>query len=209
MRFFFWAVFIFTLGCGKKFKDGMVDAEPLFTFTGASQVVPKPREIEVQKMIPKLKTEKEKSDFIIAQIRAELDPNIQDYATLWNLAHSPQNKSTFGESQNIMNLNHINFYDVKSLYKKEGYVAVCRKSSKSGRKEILIDKSYWEGASEDLRKTLMIHELGHCLLGRGHFVPTANLKSIMEAMLINNYKSNTKACYANELFFPQKSCTPK
>lgn len=34
--------------------------------------------------------------------------------------------------------------------------------------EIIVDEGYWESANETEREILMMHELGHCVLGRTH-----------------------------------------
>jgi hypothetical protein len=36
---------------------------------------------------------------------------------------------------------------------------------------VVVDKEYWGRLSDDERKLLIFHELGHCVLGRKH-VPT-------------------------------------
>ncbi len=209
MKVSFFILLILSYGCGKKFKDNVIDAEPMFAYTGQSQIVPASKEGTVLKSLSELKTQNEKNQFYKTLAKEEFDPYVQEYSTLKNLAYGSSN-STLLESSNIMDTLPINLYDVKSLYKAEGYVAVCRKSSKSGKKEILIDLSYWNSilGNENLRKTLLGHELGHCLLGRSHFSPSEGKRSIMEAMLIQNYNQNTKSCYGNELFFPQRICKP-
>ena len=35
-------------------------------------------------------------------------------------------------------------------------------------KEIYIKKSFWDNASTNQRETLMLHELGHCVLNKNH-----------------------------------------
>lgn len=47
------------------------------------------------------------------------------------------------------------------------YVGVCITYS-TGNREVLIDKTFWDKASDSGREQLIFHELGHCVLGRGH-----------------------------------------
>lgn len=46
-------------------------------------------------------------------------------------------------------------------------VGVCKVWS-NGRKEIFIDPQNWESADENSKTGLILHELGHCVLGRQH-----------------------------------------
>ena len=38
----------------------------------------------------------------------------------------------------------------------------------SGTSTVSIDKAYWDTASPPQKEVLIFHELGHCVLGRGH-----------------------------------------
>jgi hypothetical protein len=46
-------------------------------------------------------------------------------------------------------------------------IGMCAKFS-DGRREIWIDDFFWSLATEEARLQLMLHELGHCVLDRGH-----------------------------------------
>lgn len=46
-------------------------------------------------------------------------------------------------------------------------VGMCTFSS-SGRNSVALSTSAWDRGSETFREMLLFHELGHCLLGRGH-----------------------------------------
>jgi len=48
-----------------------------------------------------------------------------------------------------------------------GTLGQC-KSYSDGSKQIVIDQSFWNSASELEREYVVFHELGHCLLGRDH-----------------------------------------
>lgn len=84
----------------------------------------------------------------------------------------------------------INLDDLTLKYKAEKYIGVCVKSSKSGKREILIDKAYWQN-NPNQRTPLIVHELGHCWpsIQREHYTAPigSNCKSIMEARLISIY----------------------
>jgi len=56
----------------------------------------------------------------------------------------------------------INFGDPENAE----YAGVCH--DRSGLKEVIIRKSWWDQASDESRETMIFHELGHCSLGRGH-----------------------------------------
>ena len=45
-----------------------------------------------------------------------------------------------------------------------------------GRREVLIDAKFWKTATQDQKERLLLHELGHCVLGLGH---STDRKSVM------------------------------
>jgi len=73
-------------------------------------------------------------------------------------------------------------------------------------KTIELDRNYWD-AQEDLGKEFVIyHELGHCLLDRGH-LDAANQSGICVSIMHssndlcrNNYNTRTREAYLDELF---------
>lgn len=54
-------------------------------------------------------------------------------------------------------------------------------------KKITISREYWEAVSEAHREQLMYHELGHCVLGRGH---------------LNDYVGDKPVSIMNAFHFP-------
>lgn len=46
-------------------------------------------------------------------------------------------------------------------------VGLCKLYS-TGYWEVVVDKTYWKTASHESRMGLILHELGHCVLKRGH-----------------------------------------
>jgi hypothetical protein len=176
MRYAFFLLFIFLVGCGKKF-DTVEDTNPLFSKT------------------------QDKNIFI---------EETKEFYVLNNLAIPTPQKSVGIEGFNIMDRIPINLYDVKSLYKDQGFVAVCRKSSKSGRREILVDRNYWQQNinNKSLLKALIVHELGHCELGKIHNDPTGGCRSLMETRLITIYTTKNQTYFAQELFKSPNPCVP-
>ena len=99
----------------------------------------------------------------------------------------------------------INLYDLSIKYNKDKFIGVCVKSSKSKKREILIDKKTWKTMGKSQQTMLILHELGHCWSGteRGHFVIPANnlCRSIMEPSLMSYDVFNKFRIYLSyELF---------
>ena len=72
--------------------------------------------------------------------------------------------------------------------------------------EIVIDASFWSWASENLKEMVVFHELGHCVLHRGHEegqFQNGACRSIMRSgteSCLDNYHSQTREYYLDELF---------
>ncbi len=75
-----------------------------------------------------------------------------------------------------------------------------------GHKEIWIDENYWTRLTELEKEYLMFHELGHCVLNRGHDNTTNSIgicQSIMQdgtGHCIRRYNTNTRDALIDELF---------
>jgi len=89
----------------------------------------------------------------------------------------------------------------------QGNVAgVCSYGGRTNRRDVTIDKEFWDRASHLGREYIVFHELGHCFLGRGH--KEACLSNRVYASLMrsghgtcrDNYRSQTRAYYLDELF---------
>lgn len=67
---------------------------------------------------------------------------------------------------------------------------------------ITIDRQFWEEADDVLRENLMFHELGHCILFRGHKTTQSFgvPDSIMYPTLIPQYYEYDRDYYIKELF---------
>jgi hypothetical protein len=69
---------------------------------------------------------------------------------------------------------------------------------------IVIDQNYWNISDEGARKSLLLHELGHCVLSRAHVSKLTNLgvpESVMNPYTIpGNVFNFNEAHYWQELF---------
>ncbi len=75
-------------------------------------------------------------------------------------------------------------------------VGACRIWN-TGSREVLIERNFWDNASEEERENLILHELGHCALNLGH----VNNYSIMNAYVLDiNYFRNNRNKLIAELF---------
>jgi len=97
----------------------------------------------------------------------------------------------------------INFGDTEN----ENFQGVCFEYP-DGTKEVIIRESWWNGASEEYRESLLFHELGHCRLDRDHIddaVMTSSNRSykisLMSSIIVGpgDY-SQYKSEYLTELF---------
>jgi len=69
---------------------------------------------------------------------------------------------------------------------------------------VYIVKDYWDSTSEEGRETLLYHELGHCVLHRGHESGSDEIgpKSVMvaDSSLVTYYWAKNRDHYLKELF---------
>jgi hypothetical protein len=73
-------------------------------------------------------------------------------------------------------------------------IGMCRFSS-SGKNHVELSKSHWERGPDTFREMLMFHELGHCLLGRGH--KNSRHSSGRPESLMNSFLFDQKTYLAN------------
>lgn len=87
----------------------------------------------------------------------------------------------------------------------EGSVGQCQHFSDSPDVAI-IDLSAWEMADDLKREFLIFHELGHCILGRGHTDLKDETGACLSIMHSDNtvctmiYSESTRSGYLDELF---------
>ena len=88
----------------------------------------------------------------------------------------------------------------------EGSVAGTCSTNGHDLRHITIDQSFWNRASPLLREMVIFHELGHCILGRGHSEDQFDngiCRSIMRSGLgdcIDAYSATNRTYYIEELF---------
>jgi hypothetical protein len=72
--------------------------------------------------------------------------------------------------------------------------------------EIIIDASFWNIASDEIKELVVFHELGHCYLYRGHkevLFSNGTCRSIMRSGVEDcrdNYTTQNREYYIDELF---------
>lgn len=88
----------------------------------------------------------------------------------------------------------------------EGSVAGTCSTNGHNIRDIIIDKAFWERSSNLIREMIIFHELGHCVLGRGHeegAFENGICRSIMRSGLGNcrdAYNAENRDYFIEELF---------
>lgn len=106
-----------------------------------------------------------------------------------------------------INLDEIELETTIQEIDEKGVAGICHYSSAHPNR-ITIDKTFWDNASEFMKEMVVFHELGHCVLGRGHREDATSrgfCKSIMQSGTGTcnlAYNSENRTYYINELFFP-------
>lgn len=79
---------------------------------------------------------------------------------------APELEASVAAVEYLLHIN-INYYigGVEEL--EDNYVGVCHSRS-DGSRYIEIDMSYWETMTKKQKEQLMLHEIGHCSMNRGH-----------------------------------------
>jgi hypothetical protein len=84
-----------------------------------------------------------------------------------------------------------------------GIGAECREQP-GATPHIVVNEADWDKFSASYQESILFHELGHCVLGRGH-VPTVEGRPpslmVLSAPEADVYEQN-RAFYLNELFHP-------
>ncbi len=90
----------------------------------------------------------------------------------------------------------------------DGVVGTCQFHFNNPN-EITIDRNFWNNASELIKEMVVFHELGHCVLFRGHledFDNQGTCLSVMNSGLAEcrvRYNVNNREAYLNELFLAE------
>lgn len=103
---------------------------------------------------------------------------------------------------------NLEFFDLtfEILEINRGNVAGTCSYNSFRNNHVTLDATYWNTATENNKEKIFFHELGHCILERGHREDTyANgaCISIMRSGLegcFDNYNINTRSLYLDELF---------
>ncbi len=88
----------------------------------------------------------------------------------------------------------------------ENVAGICHYNSNLPNR-ITIDKSFWKNSSKMLKEMVVFHELGHCVLARGHREAenqNGHCLSIMRSgtgTCTTLYNANNRKYYLDELFF--------
>ncbi len=94
--------------------------------------------------------------------------------------------------------------EIKSI--NEGSVAGSCTTNGHDIRHIVIDQAFWNQASHLIKEMVIFHELGHCVLGRGHketSFPNGICQSIMRSGLgtcRDAYTSENRDYFIEELF---------
>ena len=124
----------------------------------------------------------------------------------------PEMRSYFIEFENEANKRGLNFEaELNQLNTKfadipeNGVAGQCRWHS-SQPNLVTIDTPFWNNASQSLREWVMYHELGHCILDRGHS-EAQNQNGLCLSIMASGtgncqsvYNSDNKEYYLDELF---------
>jgi len=107
-----------------------------------------------------------------------------------------------------IDLNSLDLESSISEISENGVAGTCQYHSENPNR-IRIDKTFWNGASELLREMVVFHELGHCVLYRGHFEnfnEDGICLSIMNSGLADcrvHYSESNRDLYLDELFLAE------
>lgn len=107
-------------------------------------------------------------------------------------------------------LKELNIQGVIEDIDVEGVAGHCRYGSHIDN-EVTIDSPFWNRANDLNREFVVFHELGHCVLIRGHEESAhvnGSCTSLMRSGTLDcqdNYNVNTREVYLNELFSKDNS----
>ena len=88
----------------------------------------------------------------------------------------------------------------------ENIAGVCSYGGRQVHRDVTIDQSFWNRASNLYREFIVFHELGHCYLFRGHHEACLTNRTYASIMRSgtgdcrDNYNPQTRNAYIDELF---------
>lgn len=121
---------------------------------------------------------------------------------LWPYFRSFEDEAS--ERGHAFDLRELNINGAIETITEQGVAGYCEYGSHIDN-QIAIDDNFWNRASDAFREFVVYHELGHCVLHRGHDETTANgiCQSIMRSGTTScndNYNTATRPTYIDELF---------
>jgi len=144
------------------------------------------------------------SDFLDRSVGSQQESSYQDVdKALWSYFTLFENEAL---SRGIdIDLNGLGISGEITTISQEDVAGICHSGQHNAH--ITIDQNFWNSAGDLYREYVVFHELGHCVLGRGHreaIHPSGHCKSIMASGVgrcIPNYRDSTRDEYVDELFF--------
>jgi len=117
-------------------------------------------------------------------------------------------ESAAGDYGFNININSLNIEGTIESIDEGNVAGTCSYSGRTAHRDVVIDQSFWNRASSLYREYIVFHELGHCILGRGH--QDACLSQGVWSSLMRSgtqlgecrdfYNNQTRDYYVNELF---------
>jgi len=122
---------------------------------------------------------------------------------LWDFFERFENEAA--ERGFLVNLNNHNLTAAILEIEESGVAGTCSYGSHTPR-HIEIDATFWNNSSDNFKEFVVFHELGHCVLLRGHREDAhanGTCVSLMRSGLgdcQDNYRPLTREGYLDELF---------
>ena len=110
----------------------------------------------------------------------------------------------------LFDLKEQNILGIIENIDEQGVAGHCKYGSHIDN-EVTIDNGFWSRSSNTIREFVVFHELGHCVLMRDHdetVLSNGDCESLMRSGVQNcqdNYNSNTREYYLDELFSENNS----
>lgn len=142
-------------------------------------------------------------DDISSVIRAY--PNVD--SELWS--HFQAFEEAAAERGFSVDLNRANIVGTLEDIDDGNVVGTCSYGGFQNHRDVVIDQSFWDRASNLAREYIVFHELGHCYLFRDHLESCLDnrtyasiMRSGIETGCRDNYNIQTRDFYIDELMDP-------
>ena len=109
----------------------------------------------------------------------------------------------------FIDLDHLDLSISIQEIERDNVAGLCHYNSNRPN-EIIIDRSFWNSSNDLFREMVVFHELGHCVLARGHRETqdqNGSCLSIMQSgtgTCILRYNQVNRDFYLDELFYPDR-----